>query len=96
MMTKIIDSYDIIAQAVLDYMDWQNDSGRPIDIFYIVTFKQSYHPVRDFETCTEIVEVNENREITFFMDFCEGQKYVTDVNVKSLDEVGIMMRDLYS
>lgn len=94
MTTKIIDSYDIIAQAVLNYMDWQIDNDRMIDIFYIVTFKQSYHPVKDFETCTEIVEVNSDREVTFFMDFCEGQKYVTDVNVKSLDEVGKIILDL--
>lgn len=84
-------AYDLIADEVFDYRDIQRSMNVPDDLFYIVDFRMSYKPFTDYERCTEIVELQDD-EITFEMDFCEGQKYVCDVRVRGLSEIGEIMR----
>ena len=90
-MKKELTAYEIIAAEVIKYRDIQRSMNVPDDIFYIVDFTMSYHPITNYERCTEIVELQDD-EITFEMDFCEGQKYVADVRVRGLDQIGELMR----
>lgn len=84
-------AYDIIASEVIDYREIQRSMNVPDDLFYIVDFRMGYKPFTDYERCTEIVEL-QNNDVTFEMDFCEGQKYVCDVRVRGLSEIGELMR----
>lgn len=90
-MKKELTAYEIIAAEVIKYRDIQRSMHVPDDVFYIVDFTMSYNPITDYERCTEIIELQDD-EITFAMDFCEGQKYVADVRVRSLYQIGELMR----
>lgn len=88
---KELTAYDIIANCVIGYREIQRSLNVPDDLFYIVDFAMSYDMVRNYERCTEIVCL-QGDEIEFEMDFCEGQKYVCDVRVRGLSEIGELMR----
>ena len=88
MTNKTINSYDIIGMEVQKYRDNLIKQGLLVDNDYIVIFKQSYNPYKDFERCCEIVSINSDNELTFWSDFCEGQQYVVDIKIKALYEVG--------
>ena len=88
-----MNSYDIIQRAVIDYAEDLNKHGQPVDYAYIVHFYQSYDPVKDFKECTEIVYYNYGEpSVEFEMDFCEGEQYVTDIEVIALYEVGRILK----
>lgn len=84
-----MNSYDIIADAVREYHELQIKNNRPICNTYIVHFYQSYKPVTGFEECTEIVFYNSDDDTCEFQsDFCEGQSFVSDISIMSIDEIG--------
>ena len=82
-----INSDTIIANAVKEYKDYLIDNNKCVDNDYIVYFKQSYFPYKDFEECIEIVSINIDNEVTLWSDFCEGQKYVIDIKIYALYEI---------
>lgn len=87
-MNNEITAYDIIADAVREYV--HNTDGI-IDYAYIVSFRMSYHPYKDFKKYTEIAYYNDDGSIDFAMDFCEGEKYVVDIDILPLYKVGEFM-----
>ena len=91
---KELTSYDIVAKAVKDYVDFLIDMDWQVDYAYIVHFYQSYNPVTQYEECTEICFYTPgDDDVTFDMDFCEGQKYVMDLSIIPLYKVGEIMRE---
>ncbi len=92
-----MNSYDIVADAVREYVDMQRKDKRPIDRIYIVHFYQSYNPITDFEECTELVYYNfDDETCDFEMDFCEGQCFVNEISIMSLHEIGDVMGTLFN
>ena len=83
-------AYDIIADAVREYV---HNTDYVIDYAYIVSFKMSYHPYKDFKKYTEIVYYNYDGSIDFEMDFCEGERYVIDIDILPLYKVGEFMTE---
>ena len=90
MMNNEITAYDIIADAVREYI---NNTDGVIDYAYIVSFEMSYNPVKGFKKYTEIVYYNNDGSIDFEMDFCEGEKYVVNINILPLYKVGEFMTE---
>lgn len=88
-----MDSYDIIAKAVRDYVVIQMKADRCIDNDYIVHFFQKYDWSDKWEECTEIITCQDlpNGTIEFSSDFCEGQTEVKDIVVMALYEVGDLL-----
>jgi len=88
-----MDSYDIIANAVRDYVLIQMKNDRCIDNDYIVHFYQKYEWENKWWECTEIVSGQDlpNGTIEFSSDFCEGQTEVKDIVVMALYEVGDLL-----
>ena len=88
-----MDSYDIIAKAVRDYVVIQMKDDRCIDNDYIVHFYQKYDWSDKWEECTEIITWQDlpNGTIEFSSDFCEGQTEVKDIVVMALYEVGDLL-----
>lgn len=87
MDNNIMYSDDIISKAVREYRDYLIDSEQCVDVDYIVYFKQSYYPIKDFEECIEIVSIDFDNNVTLWSDFCEGQKFVTDIKIYALYEI---------
>ena len=88
-----MNSYEIIANEVMEYVEYQTKHDRVIDAFYIVHFYQKYDWSDKWEECTEIVElVGPPGDVNFMMDFCEGQTDVKDVTVISLLEIGDILK----
>ena len=92
MTNKTINSYDIIGLAVLQYRNDLLSKGQLIDVDYIVTFEQSFYCHKEYEKCCEIVSLNMDNELTFYGDFCEGEQYVKNIKVRTLYEVGELIR----
>lgn len=79
-----MDSYDVIAGAVIDY--WKVNYPQDVVAF----FQQKYSWDDNWELCEELVECNgydDYENMTFLSDFCEGQTEVKDVAIIPLREV---------
>lgn len=92
-----MDSYDIIAKAVRDYVVLQMKNKRCVDNDYIVHFYQKYKWENNWHECTELVSFEDapNGTIIFDSDFCEGQTEVKDIVVIALYEVGDLIDKIY-
>lgn len=78
-------SEDIVAEAVRKF--WH---GNRISEDVVVFFWQKYERDDEWEWCEELVETHgytNLEDMTFFSDFCEGQKMVKGIKVVPLDEV---------
>ena len=79
------DSYKIIGDAVRDF--WKKE-GFAEDV--IVFFDQKYSNDKQWEQCQELVMCNSDtdfKNVNFLYDFCEGQTDVTNIHIKTLEEV---------
>lgn len=88
-----MNSYDIIANAVREYVCLQMKDDRCIDDTYIAHFYQKYEWEDKWEECTTLIFDQDlpNGVIEFQSDFCEGQTEVKDIAIMSLHEVGDLL-----
>ena len=86
-----MNSYEIIADAVRNYVIDEMEHDHIIDYCYLAHFYQKYDRDDKWEECTEVLEVDDLDNIIFMMDFCEGQTCVKDITIMPLSDIGKMM-----
>lgn len=79
------DSYEIIGDAVREF--WKQE-GFADNV--IVFFNQKYSNEKEWKHCQELVMCNSDTDfenVTFLFDFCEGQTEVSNIHIKTLEDV---------
>ena len=83
----MVDSYDIVAEAVRKY--WKENY--PMDVVAFFGQKYDFEPDTAWEWCEEVILSTssdpDRAEIEFLNDFCEGQTCVKDLRIVPLHEV---------
>ena len=88
-----MNSYDIIGDEVRSF--WKKTHPQPVVAF----FRQKYEWEKEWENCAEVVfaKISENNEIDviFENDFCEGQTDVDEISIVPLKVINEFFFDIF-
>lgn len=82
------DLYSVVADCARDYAHRHEMSDM------VAVFDISYNG-KQWTTCHEIITFDENFNIVFLNDWCEGQTYIKNVKIALVEEIQLKHKRAY-